>query len=143
MDEMYGIMLSFIVFFGTIKFIQLLRFNIRFNQLMRTLSGCWDELTGFLLVFFVIFFAFVQLFYIILHNWLQEFSSVLASLETCFTILLGKFDFSNIRNASMTAAIMFFFFAISCSFILINVMLTIIIETYEEVRLVRTFQIII
>ena len=34
----------------------------------------------------------------------------------------------------MTAAVMFFFFAVSCTWILINVLLTIIIESFEAVK---------
>ena len=49
-------------------------------------------------------------------------------------MLLNKFKFGGIRENSMTAAVMFFGFAISCSFILINVLITIIIEAYERVR---------
>ena len=88
---------------------------------------------AFLAVFFLVFFAFVQVFYMILHAYMPEFQSIIASLETCFTMVLNKFKFGRIRDASLTAAIMFFCFAISCSFILINVMLTIIMEAYEEV----------
>ncbi len=49
-------------------------------------------------------------------------------------MLLNKFKFGGIRDNSMTAAVMFFCFAISCSFILINVLITIIIEAYEKVK---------
>jgi len=86
-----------------------------------------------LLVFALVYFAFVQVFYI-LHVDLLEFHTVIASLETCFTMLLNKFKFGSIRETSLTAAAMFFAFAISCSFILINVMLTIIMEAFEQVQ---------
>jgi len=49
-------------------------------------------------------------------------------------MLLNKFKFGGIRDNSMTAAVMFFCFAISCSFILINVLITIIIEAYEKMK---------
>ena len=38
------------------------------------------------------------------------------------------------KETSMTAAVMFFFFAVSCTWILINVLLTIIIEAFEKVK---------
>ena len=50
-------------------------------------------------------------------------------------MLLNKFKFGGIRENSLTAAVMFFCFAISCSFILINVMLTIIMDAYARVIL--------
>ena len=85
-------------------------------------------------VFALVFVAFVQVFFMILHNEMLEFHTVIASLETCFTMVLNKFKFGSIRETSLTAAVMFFFFAISCSFILINVLLTIIIEAFEKVK---------
>ena len=91
-------------------------------------------MSGFLAVFILVFFAFVQVFYMILHNDMLEFHTVVASLETCFTMVLNKFKFGSIRETSMTASVMFFIFAISCSFLLINVMLVIIIETFEIVK---------
>lgn len=78
--------------------------------------------------------AFVQVFYLILHNDMIEFHTVIASLETCSTMVLNKFEFGPIKEASMTAALMFFGFAISCSFILINVLLTIIMDAFGAVQ---------
>ena len=92
-------------------------------------------MSGFFAVFFLVFFAFVQVFYMILHIYMLEFHTPIAAFETCFTMLLNKFKFGGIRDNSLTAAVMFFCFAISCSFILINVLLTIIIEAYEKVAL--------
>ena len=133
-DKYYGYLMSLILFIGNIKLIKLLRFNNRFSQLILTLRGCWDDLSGFLLIFFLVFFAFVQLFYMILQSNMEEFHSIIAALETCFTMMLNKFKFGNMKETSMTAAIMFFFFAVSCTWILINVLLTIIIGTFEEVK---------
>ena len=143
-DEFFGYTIAIILFAAVLKIIRLLRFNNRFAMLMATLKGCWEELSGFLVVFFFMFFAFVQLFYMILYTNLDEFRTVLATLQTCFTMLLNKFKFGSIKETSLTAAVMFFFFAISCSFILINVLLTIIIDAFERVSLefaIKHFQV--
>lgn len=132
-DEFYGYTIGTILFVATLNFVRMLQFNNRFAILIQTLRACWDDLTGFFTVFFVVFLAFVQVFYMILHARMFEFHSIVASLSTCFTMCLNKFKFGSIRDTSLTAAIMFFGFAISCSFILINVMLTIIMEAYAEV----------
>ena len=117
-----------------VKMIKLLRFNNRFSQLILTLRHCWDDLSGFLVIFFLVFFSFVQLFYTILQTNMEEFHSMKAALQTCFTMMLNKFKFGNMKETSMTAAVMFFFFAVSCTWILINVLLTIIIESFEKVK---------
>ena len=133
-DEYYGLMMSLILFVANIKMIKLLRFNNRFSQLILTLRHCWDDLSGFLVIFFLVFFSFVQLFYTILQTNMEEFHSMNAALQTCFTMMLNKFKFGNMKETSMTAAVMFFFFAVSCTWILINVLLTIIIESFEKVK---------
>ena len=133
-DEYYGYVMSLILFVANIKLIKLLRFNNKFKQLILTLKTCWQDLSGFLAIFFLVFFAFVQLFYMILQANMKEFYSITAALETCFTMMLNKFKFGNMRETSMTAAVMFFFFAVSCTWILLNVLLTIIIEAFEKVK---------
>ena len=82
----------------------------------------------------LVFVAFVQVFYMILHNDMLEFHTVVASLETCSTMVLNKFEFGPIKDTSMTAALMFFGFAISCSFLLINVLLTIIMDAFTAIQ---------
>ena len=135
LDEYYGIMMALILFIAMVKMIKLLRFNNRFKLLIMTLRYCWDDLSGFLVIFFLVFFSFVQLFYTILQSDMEEFHSMKAALQTCFTMMLNKFKFGNMKETSMTAAVMFFFFAVSCTWVLINVLLTIIIESYMIVKL--------
>ena len=91
LDEYYGIMMAIILFVAMVKMIKLLRFNNRFSQLILTLRHCWDDLSGFLVIFFLVFFSFVQLFYTILQTNMEEFHSMKAALQTCFTMMLNKF----------------------------------------------------
>ena len=58
---------------------------------------CWEDLSGFLGIFFLAFGAFVQMFYLILFSELGDFKGLLRSFETCFTIMLNKFDFGKIK----------------------------------------------
>jgi hypothetical protein len=51
---------SLILFVGILKFVKLLRFNNRFAVLILTLKTAWEDLLGFFAVFFLVFFAFVQ-----------------------------------------------------------------------------------
>ena len=51
--------------FGTIKFLKMLRFNKQIAFLGLTMKRCFGELVSFSLVFFLIWFAFVQWMYLI------------------------------------------------------------------------------
>ena len=48
--------------------------------------------------------------------------------------MLNKFEFGKIKETNGIAALMFFLFAVSVSWILVNVLLTIIIDGYEAVK---------
>ena len=48
--------------------------------------------------------------------------------------MLNKFEFGKIKETNGVAALMFFLFAVSVSWILVNVLLTIIIDGYEAVK---------
>ena len=54
-------------------------------------------MNGFLGIFFCAFGAFVQMFYLILNCDLPEFRNMVIAFETCFTIMLNKFDFGKIK----------------------------------------------
>ena len=49
-------------------------------------------------------------------------------------ILFQTFEISFVQDTNAVAAVMFFFFAVSVSWILVNVLLTIIIDGYEKVK---------
>lgn len=79
-DEMFGYLLAFIMFVAILKFIKLLRFNKRMGILYATLSQCSKDLKSFSIVFSIVFFAFVQMFYILFGLTMKEFSTFVVSV---------------------------------------------------------------
>ena len=134
LDEMFGYMISFVCFVSTLKLIKLLRFNRRMGMLSATISRCWDELSGFLIAFIITFIAFVQMFYILLYKNMVDFHNFISAVESSFSMMLGKFSFYEMQLTSMFAAAMFFVFAIMTSLILINLLLSIILRAFEQVK---------
>ena len=113
-DEFYGYHLGLIIFAANLKLLKILSFNNKMSLLIYTLAKCvisttkqckwyffvyrcWEDLYGFLGIFFLAFGAFVQMFYLILNCDLPEFKNVIIAFETCFTIMLNKFDFGKIK----------------------------------------------
>jgi hypothetical protein len=133
-DEFYGYHLGILIFLANIKLLKILKFNHKMSLLIYTLAQCWGDLSGFLAIFFMAFGSFVQMFYLILYCELDDFKTLLRTFETCFTMMLNKFKFGKLKETSTVAAVMFFFFAVSVNWILVNVLLTIIIEGYERVK---------
>ena len=134
-DMYYVYLLGFILFFSTIKLIKLLQFNKRMNVLAMTISRCWGELSYFFIAFAVIFFAFCALFYFMFRTRIPEFSRIIGSIVMCFSMMLGKFDFQEMKEANTLSPILFFVFSVLNSMILINIMLTIILQAFNEIKL--------
>ena len=104
MDAYFNYLTGYIYFISFVKFVRLLRFNTMFAQLMLTLQAEWEDLVGFFGVFFLMFCAFVQMFYYILYTDLDEFSTFNTAFQTCFTMLLGRFKFGSLKETSMTVS---------------------------------------
>ncbi|XP_023332927.1 uncharacterized protein LOC111704811 [Eurytemora carolleeae] len=133
-DEYYGYTIGLLMFMAVLKLLKILEFNNKMSLLNFTLLRCWESLSGFLVIFFFAFFSFVQMFYFILYSDMKDFSDIGKAFKTCSTMMLNKFDFGELLQTSQTAAIMFFVYAVAVNTLLINVLLTIIIEGYEEVK---------
>ncbi|XP_047471507.1 polycystic kidney disease protein 1-like 2 [Penaeus chinensis] len=134
LNEVYLYLIGFILFVGTIKFIKLLRFNRRMGVLSTTLRYCWEDLRGFLMVFVLCFFTFVVMFYMMLNSSVFGFHNFVVAVETCFSMILGKFQFEEMKEIGVFVTVMFFVFVICSSWVLINLLLTVVIQTFVEVR---------
>lgn len=134
-DEIFGYLMSFLIFISILKFTKLLRFNKRIGVLYSTLSQCSKDLSSFFVVFWVIFLAFTQVFYVVLGTKMKEFSSFVTSAETCFDMARGQFKFDEISMASpVIGPLVFFIFAFITSVILLNLFVTLIISSFQSVK---------
>ena len=133
-DMFYLYSLSFIVFLSTIKLIKLLEFNRLFNTLSFTIMRCWSDLSGFLIVLFIVFFSFTSLFYFMFCKNLPEFVGIIRALQTNFTMMLGKFNFQRMTDINVLFPILFFTFSVINTIVLINLLLSIIMDAFTSVK---------
>jgi len=135
LDEVFSYMIGFLVFFGTLKFIKLLRFNKRLGFLTSTLKQCAGDLKGFVIIFFVIYFTFSFTFFVLIGYATEDFANIIASTESSFAMMLGSFNFEEIRQASpILGPLLFFTFTLSMTSIFVNIFLTIIIKSFQAVK---------
>ncbi|KAF2354580.1 PKD/REJ-like domain [Trinorchestia longiramus] len=127
--------LGFLMFLSLLKLIKLLQFNKRMDVLALTISLCWDELAYFFIAFAVIFFAFCCLFYFMFVLYLPEFASLMSAIQTSFSMMLGKFEFEQMKQANALSPLLFFVFSVINSMILVNIMLSIILKAFNEVKI--------
>uniref|UniRef100_A0A7N8YEG1 Polycystin-2 n=1 Tax=Mastacembelus armatus TaxID=205130 RepID=A0A7N8YEG1_9TELE len=124
-----------IVFFSWVKLFKFININKTMSQLSTTMSRCAKDLVGFAIMFFIIFLAYAQLAYLVFGTQVDDFSTFQASIFTQFRIILGDFEFSEIETANpVLGPIYFTTFVFFIFFILMNMFLAIINDTYSEVK---------
>ena len=97
-NEVLLYMLGLLVFWSTMKFIKLLRFNKVMSLLGSTLKYASTSLFYFSIMFLLLFFAFVHFFYLTYNSLFRTFSTLVLTTEECLQMLVGKFEFNVSRG---------------------------------------------
>ena len=134
-NELLTYMIGWLVFLATIKFLKLLRFNRRISVLAGTLKTGAKPLGSYLIVFSTTFFAFVVLFYGFFSSSVLAYSTPLYTAETLLSMTLGKFDFDVLqRTRPDVGPFMFFLYVCSVTFIMLNMFVSILNESFAAVQ---------
>jgi len=103
--------------------------------LQRTLGQAISDLSFFLLLLTLLFGGFVIMGLNIFGMQAQGFKSFTDTLGTLFLILLGEFDFEEMREVSPLWSLVFFiFFVVFMFFIVLNIFLAILNDAYTVVH---------
>ena len=130
-----SVFLALCTFIATLKLIRLLRFNKKLSYLTTTVRNCSKDLTSFMIVFIILWLAYVQLMYIFYYEKTLGFASFVKSMVTNFLIILGKFNLSPLIESNFTAsAIIFSSYNILIVMIMINFLITIISDNFAKAR---------
>ncbi|GAA51570.1 polycystic kidney disease protein 1-like 2 [Clonorchis sinensis] len=133
-NEALTYLLAVICFFATLKLVRLFRFNQRVGLLGAVLRYAAHDLKYFMIVFTVIFMAFVLVFYLLYTDTLDGFRTFLSSVETSLQIILGKFDFTSMYERELILGpLMFAVFTLCIIFIVISMFLAILDESFHSV----------
>jgi polycystin 1L2 len=131
-DQFLAYFLGFCAFLVTLRFIKLLRFNKRIILFLAAFLRSLIELLSFSLVFLIVWLSFVQAIFLLMNSQTYEFSSFNKSMETCFQIILGKFNSNSFLLAnSVLAPILFAAYNIVILFVMLNIFVTILIDHYN------------
>lgn len=104
--------------------------------IFRTLSYAKSDIFYFLIMYLIIFFAFVVMCHIYYGADLTSFGTIFNSLKTLFLMLLGDCDYLDDMIILNKVLSFFFFIAFmtSMQFILINMFIAFISEAYSAVN---------
>ncbi|XP_030628303.1 polycystic kidney disease 2-like 1 protein [Chanos chanos] len=123
------------LFFAWIKIFKYISFNKTMTQLSSTLARCATDILGFAIMFFIVFFAYAQLGYLLFGTEVETFSVFNKCIFTQFRIILGDFDYDAIERANrILGPVYFFTYVFFVFFVLLNMFLAIINDTYSEVK---------
>uniref|UniRef100_A0A7M4FZE9 Polycystin-2 n=1 Tax=Crocodylus porosus TaxID=8502 RepID=A0A7M4FZE9_CROPO len=123
------------MFFVWIKLFKFVSINRTMSQLSSTMSRCAKDVIGFAIMFFIIFLAYAQLAYLVFGTQVDDFSTFQDCVLTQFRIILGDFNFTEVEEANrVLGPIYFTTFVFFMFFILLNMFLAIINDTYSEVK---------
>ncbi|XP_008500272.2 polycystic kidney disease 2-like 1 protein [Calypte anna] len=134
-QSQYNNMNAVNLFFAWIKIFKYISFNKTMTQLSSTLQRCAKDILGFAIMFFIVFFAYAQLGYLLFGTQVETFSTFVKCIFTQFRIILGDFDYNSIDNANrVLGPIYFITYVFFVFFVLLNMFLAIINDTYSEVK---------
>ncbi|NIG57831.1 polycystic kidney disease 2-like 1 protein [Pontoporia blainvillei] len=143
------------LFFAWIKIFKYISFNKTMTRLSSTPACCAKDILGFAVMFFIVFFASAQLGYLLLGTQVESFNTFIKcmcvfclftppwplTLQLCgcvftqFRIILGDFDDNAIDNANRILGPAYFVtYVFFVFFVLLNMFLAIINDTYSEVK---------
>ena len=108
----------------------------RAKVILKTLSLAYSDMLYFLILFLVIFFAFVIMSNVYYGADLPAFASAPVAMQTLFLMLLGNLSFLNqmiILSQPLTLAFLILFL-ISMHFILLNIITAFISKSYIDVK---------
>ena len=118
--------------FRTIRYLE--QMSPAFKQVILTITQSLGELFTFSIILGICAMGFTFAFNLQFGVQVAEYSTVAASAMSLFRLLLGDFDWSALDNASPTAAwVYFILYFIFMIFLMINMVLGIIVKTYDHV----------
>ncbi|XP_045462540.1 polycystic kidney disease 2-like 2 protein [Harmonia axyridis] len=123
------------LFFVFIRFFKYLNFNKTMGQLNDTLKKCTWDIMGFSIMFFIIFFAYSELGFLLFGSQVEDFRTFGHSMFTLLRTILGDFEYGLIEEAHrILAPIYFLSYIFLVFFVLLNMFLAIINDTYADVK---------
>ncbi len=133
-NDLLGMCFGFCAACGTLRFLKLLRFNRKIIIYMVAFKNCARELLSFGFIFMIIWMAFVQIMYLIFNEHSPQFSSIVKTMETCFQMVLGKFEVDMmIKSNALFGTVLFVLYNLVVVCVLMGMFLTIIADNYSEI----------
>lgn len=135
LNEGVNIMIALVVLLLNLKFLRMLRFNRKISVLSSTMKVSAKKLASFMIMFLVIFFAYCFLVYLVFGPALEHYRSFIKCMVSMMSMVLGNFEFYDLVAVNrFIGPAVFFTFMVVFQFILINIFIGILCDSFNEVR---------
>ena len=124
------------LFLNTLKILRLLVFNRHIAMMASTLSRMWRLVAAFGLQLFIMFMAYVSPGMLLFSHTELNFSSLLSSIQTLFSMSLGMLHFRDTfghMQDNFLSKIFFLSFVVLVIFVAMNILMAIINDAYATV----------
>ena len=135
-SDMEMIVLSVVVFIVTVKFLRIIRFNRHVCQMVSSLKLSAPHMTSYSVLFFVNILSFTLFGVLVFGNDMESYHSFIEALVTLIQKFLGgDLYFYELQSSNRILGPIFVFgYMLSMGFILINMFVAILNESYESVK---------
>ncbi|PAV90101.1 hypothetical protein WR25_25283 [Diploscapter pachys] len=131
----YNDIVSITIFLSWIKLFQYISVNKTMSQLSATLSRSAKDIGGFAVMFAVFFFAYAQFGYLVFGTQIADYSTFYDAVFALLRTILGDFDFDALESTNRILGPVFFVsYVFFVFFVLLNMFLAIINDSYVEVK---------
>ncbi|XP_034659787.1 polycystic kidney disease 2-like 2 protein [Drosophila subobscura] len=135
LNIIYVNMMAILAFLVWIKLFKFISLNKTLVEWTTTLSRCSKDLAGFSLMFGIVFVIYARLGLLLFGSNHPDFYSIVISMLTMIRMILGDFRYNLIQESDrLIGPIYFITYILLVFFILLNIFLAIIMESYSAVK---------
>ncbi|XP_071131781.1 polycystin-1-like protein 2 [Mytilus edulis] len=134
-DEMLNVVIAILIFLTTIRLMRVLNYSTRVTQLATVLSHVAKDLLGCLILFFIVYMAFVGFGHLIFGRHLVTYKTLLVSVTTITNAIIGKNSIDDLFiTAPVLGHIYYFLFVLFVIWILMTMLCATLNMGIREVR---------
>ena len=135
LNEGVKISLALAVLLLNLKFLRLLRFNRKISVLSSSLKASARKLVSFMVMFLVIFLAYCFLVLLVFGAVLKDYRSIVRCMVSMMAMVLGNFEYYDLVEVHpIIGPAVFFSFMVIFQFVIMNMFIGILCDSFEEVR---------
>ncbi|XP_077983292.1 polycystin-1-like protein 2 [Glandiceps talaboti] len=135
LNELYTIFIAIGCFFCVAKFLHLFRFNKRLGMLGSTIRYAAKDLVPFFILFMLILMDFATFGFLVFGAVLPDYESFVTSIGSLLLTVIGKFPLEGLdTHHSILGPLYFATFSITCFFVLLNMLISIVNDAYTRVK---------